>query len=200
MRNLITDALEEDRLCGKTRPASVRMPIVFDALWSLRSTCAARMHRRKCRPGSAQSSRGTTPSRSPAARAPASMRRRACRHGLGKGVRLAVRSVRAPIVRRTASMAERRRQVAAPPDRELGYAAAAATVDFVGSVGAGTGAVTVNRKGRIGPASARTPRPHRGGAAAVNAVGSVTWASLVAARSSADGRVRRTRSAGELSG
>src|ERR1700693_3892092 len=42
-----------------------------------------------------------------------------------------------------------------PPYRELGYgAAAAASVDFaIGSVGAGTGATTVNCKGGIGSAS-----------------------------------------------
>jgi hypothetical protein len=45
-----------------------------------------------------------------------------------------------------------------PPYRELGYAAAAAAaVDFaLGSVGAGTGATTVNCKGGIGSASAQT--------------------------------------------
>ena len=44
-----------------------------------------------------------------------------------------------------------------PPYRELGYAAAAAAgADFaLGSVGAGTGATTVNCKGGIGSASAR---------------------------------------------
>jgi D-aminopeptidase len=64
-----------------------------------------------------------------------------------------------------------------PPYRELGYAAAAAAgVDFaLGSVGAGTGATTVNCKGGIGSASAQTPDGHVVGAlAAVNAVGSVT--------------------------
>ncbi len=47
--------------------------------------------------------------------------------------------------------------------------------DFaLGSVGAGTGATTVNYKGGIGSASARTPDGHTVGAlAAVNAVGSV---------------------------
>jgi L-aminopeptidase/D-esterase-like protein len=63
-----------------------------------------------------------------------------------------------------------------PPYRELGYAAAAsAAADFaLGSVGAGTGATTVNYKGGIGSASARTPDGHTVGAlAAVNAVGSV---------------------------
>jgi D-aminopeptidase len=63
-----------------------------------------------------------------------------------------------------------------PPYRELGYtAAAAASIDFaLGSVGAGTGATTVNCKGGIGSASARTPEGHIVGAlAAVNAVGSV---------------------------
>ncbi len=62
------------------------------------------------------------------------------------------------------------------PYRELGYAAAAAAgTDFaLGSVGAGTGATTVNCKGGIGSASARTPEGHMIGAiAAVNAVGSV---------------------------
>ena len=45
-----------------------------------------------------------------------------------------------------------------PPYRELGYAAAAAAgTDFaLGSVGAGTGATTVNCKGGIGSASAQT--------------------------------------------
>ena len=63
-----------------------------------------------------------------------------------------------------------------PPYRELGYAAAAAAaVDFaLGSVGAGTGATTVNFKGGIGSASARTEDGHVVGAiAAVNATGSV---------------------------
>ena len=46
-----------------------------------------------------------------------------------------------------------------PPYRELGYAAAAsAATDFaLGSVGAGTGATTVNCKGGIGSASAQSP-------------------------------------------
>jgi D-aminopeptidase len=63
-----------------------------------------------------------------------------------------------------------------PPYRELGYAAAAAAgADFaLGSVGAGTGATTVNYKGGIGSASAQTPDGHIVGAlAAVNAAGSV---------------------------
>src|SRR3984885_2086237 len=63
-----------------------------------------------------------------------------------------------------------------PPYRELGYAAAAAaSVDFaLGSVGAGTGATTVNCKGGIGSASAQTADGLTVGAlAAVNAVGSV---------------------------
>jgi D-aminopeptidase len=63
-----------------------------------------------------------------------------------------------------------------PPYRELGYAAtAAASADFaLGSVGAGTGATTVNYKGGVGSASAQTPDGHTVGAiAAVNAVGSV---------------------------
>src|SRR5271156_563537 len=63
-----------------------------------------------------------------------------------------------------------------PPYRELGYAAAAAAAaDFpLGSVGAGTGATTVNYKGGIGSASALTADGHTVGAiAAVNAVGSV---------------------------
>jgi L-aminopeptidase/D-esterase-like protein len=63
-----------------------------------------------------------------------------------------------------------------PPYRELGYAAAAgAAADFaLGSVGAGTGATTVNYKGGIGSASAQTADGHTVGAlAAVNAVGSV---------------------------
>jgi L-aminopeptidase/D-esterase-like protein len=66
-----------------------------------------------------------------------------------------------------------------PPYRELGYAAAAAAAanaDFaLGSVGAGTGATTVNCKGGLGSASALTAEGHVVGAlAAVNAVGSVT--------------------------
>ena len=63
-----------------------------------------------------------------------------------------------------------------PPYRELGYAAAAAAAaDFaLGSVGAGTGATTVDYRGGIGSASAQTPDGHTVGAlAAVNAVGSV---------------------------
>ncbi len=64
-----------------------------------------------------------------------------------------------------------------PPYRELGYAAAAAAAaDFaLGSVGAGTGATTVNYKGGIGSASAVAPDGSILGAlAAVNAAGSVT--------------------------
>jgi L-aminopeptidase/D-esterase-like protein len=63
-----------------------------------------------------------------------------------------------------------------PPYRELGYAAAAAAgIDCaLGSVGAGTGATTVNCKGGIGSASAQTAEGHIVGAlAAVNAAGSV---------------------------
>ena len=63
-----------------------------------------------------------------------------------------------------------------PPYRELGYAAAAAaSLDFaLGSVGAGTGATTVNCKGGIGSVSAVTAEGHVVGAlAAVNAAGSV---------------------------
>ncbi len=63
-----------------------------------------------------------------------------------------------------------------PPYRELGYAAAAAAAaDFsLGSVGAGTGATTVNCKGGIGSASAQTADGAIVGAlAAVNAAGSV---------------------------
>jgi D-aminopeptidase len=63
-----------------------------------------------------------------------------------------------------------------PPYRELGYAAAAgAASDFsLGSTGAGTGATTVNCKGGIGSASARTADGHVVGAlAVVNAAGSV---------------------------
>jgi L-aminopeptidase/D-esterase-like protein len=63
-----------------------------------------------------------------------------------------------------------------PPYRELGYAAAAAAAtDFgLGSIGAGTGATTVNYKGGIGSASAITTDGLTVGAlAAVNAVGSV---------------------------
>jgi D-aminopeptidase len=63
-----------------------------------------------------------------------------------------------------------------PPYRELGYAAAAgAAREFaLGSVGAGTGATTVNCKGGIGSASAQTADGAMIGAlAAVNAAGSV---------------------------
>jgi D-aminopeptidase len=63
-----------------------------------------------------------------------------------------------------------------PPYRELGYAAAAAAgTDFaLGSVGAGTGATTVNCKGGIGSASAQSSNGAIVGAlAAVNAAGSV---------------------------
>ena len=63
-----------------------------------------------------------------------------------------------------------------PPYRDFGYAAAAsAATDFpLGSVGAGTGATTVNCKGGLGSASAQTSDGFTVGAlAAVNAVGSV---------------------------
>jgi D-aminopeptidase len=63
-----------------------------------------------------------------------------------------------------------------PPYREFGYAAAStAGANFaLGSVGAGTGATTVNCKGGIGSASAQAPDGSMVGAlAAVNAVGSV---------------------------
>jgi D-aminopeptidase len=63
-----------------------------------------------------------------------------------------------------------------PPYRELGYTAAAtAALDFaLGSVGAGTGATTVNYKGGIGSASAQSAEGCVVGAlAAVNAAGSV---------------------------
>jgi D-aminopeptidase len=62
-----------------------------------------------------------------------------------------------------------------PPYRELGYAATAgAATDFaLGSVGAGLGATTVDLKGGIGSASARTRDGTTVGAlAAVNAAGS----------------------------
>ncbi|HEX3502119.1 MAG TPA: P1 family peptidase [Xanthobacteraceae bacterium] len=62
-----------------------------------------------------------------------------------------------------------------PPYRELGYtAAASAGLDFaLGSVGAGTGATTVNCKGGIGSASAQSRGGFIVGAlAAVNAAGS----------------------------
>lgn len=64
-----------------------------------------------------------------------------------------------------------------PPYRELGYAAAKASAPGfdLGSVGAGTGAMTQNFKGGIGSASMKTPSGHLVGAlAAVNAVGRVT--------------------------
>ena len=63
-----------------------------------------------------------------------------------------------------------------PPYRELGYAAAAtAGADFsLGTVGAGTGATTINCKGGLGSASAQNHDGHLVGAlAVVNAVGSV---------------------------
>lgn len=63
-----------------------------------------------------------------------------------------------------------------PPYRDLGYAAAAsASAEFgLGSVGAGTGSTTVNCKGGLGSASARSADGHIVGAlAVVNAVGSV---------------------------
>ena len=63
-----------------------------------------------------------------------------------------------------------------PPYRDFGYAAAAsAGHEFaLGSFGAGTGATTVNYKGGLGSASARTTDGVTVGAiAAVNAVGSV---------------------------
>ena len=63
-----------------------------------------------------------------------------------------------------------------PPYRELGYAAAAVAGTDVGlgSVGAGTGATTVNCKGGIGSASAQSSDGFIVGAlAAVNAAGSV---------------------------
>jgi D-aminopeptidase len=63
-----------------------------------------------------------------------------------------------------------------PPYRELAYAAAetAGTEFALGSVGAGTGATTVNLKGGIGSASAVTEDGFAVGAlAAVNAAGSV---------------------------
>jgi L-aminopeptidase/D-esterase-like protein len=63
-----------------------------------------------------------------------------------------------------------------PPYRELGYSAAVnAALDFaLGSVGAGTGATTVNYKGGLGSASAQSADGLTVGAlAAVNAVGSV---------------------------
>ncbi len=63
-----------------------------------------------------------------------------------------------------------------PPYRDFGYAAAAsAAADFaLGTVGAGTGATTVNCKGGLGSASAQTSDGFTIGAlAAVNAVGSV---------------------------
>lgn len=64
-----------------------------------------------------------------------------------------------------------------PPYRDLGYAAAqAAGADFaLGTAGAGTGATTVNLKGGLGSASARTKSGITVGAiAAANAAGSMT--------------------------
>jgi D-aminopeptidase len=69
-----------------------------------------------------------------------------------------------------------------PPYRDLAYAAAAAAdksdgAFALGSVGAGTGATTVNFKGGLGSASARTEDGVTVGAvAAVNAVGSTVVA------------------------
>jgi D-aminopeptidase len=64
-----------------------------------------------------------------------------------------------------------------PPYRDLGYAAAAGAGKdkfALGSVGAGTGPTTVNCKGGLGSASARSADGHVVGAlAVVNAVGSV---------------------------
>jgi D-aminopeptidase len=63
-----------------------------------------------------------------------------------------------------------------PPYRELGYSACeSAALGFkLGSVGAGTGATTVNCKGGIGSAAAKSVDGHAVGAlAAVNAAGSV---------------------------
>ena len=86
-----------------------------------------------------------------------------------------------------------------PPYRELAYAAAAnAAADFaLGSVGAGTGATTVNLKGGLGSASAVTSDGFTVGAlAAVNAAGSVVvgdgpW--FWAAPFERDRRIRRAR-------
>ena len=64
-----------------------------------------------------------------------------------------------------------------PPYRELGYKATKAAISdcALGSVGAGLGATTVNLKGGIGSASAKTTGGITVGAiVAVNAVGSVT--------------------------
>jgi L-aminopeptidase/D-esterase-like protein len=64
-----------------------------------------------------------------------------------------------------------------PPYRDLGHAAAAAAgAEFaLGTAGAGFGATTVNLKGGLGSASARTREGHSVGAlVAVNACGSVT--------------------------
>jgi D-aminopeptidase len=64
-----------------------------------------------------------------------------------------------------------------PPYRDLGYAAAAdAAEEFaLGSVGAGLGATTVNLKGGVGSASAKTREGHLVGAlVAANAAGSAT--------------------------
>jgi L-aminopeptidase/D-esterase-like protein len=98
-----------------------------------------------------------------------------------KGRGFAVRSARVPIVPAAILFdllsAGDKKWVRFPPYRELGYAAAAAAgADFVlGSVGAGTGATTLNCKGGIGSASAQTADGFVVGAlAAVNAAGSVT--------------------------
>ena len=96
----------------------------------------------------------------------------------GRG--FAVRTVRVPIVPAAIIFdllsAGEKNWGRYPPYRELGYAAAAAAdLDFaLGSVGAGTGATTVNCKGGIGSASARSRDGHMVGAlAVVNATGSV---------------------------
>ncbi len=97
-----------------------------------------------------------------------------------KGRGFAVRSARVPIVPAAILFdllggGDDKEWGRFPPYRELGYAAAAAAnANFaLGSVGAGTGATTVDYKGGIGSASAQTPDGHVVGAlAAVNAVGS----------------------------
>jgi L-aminopeptidase/D-esterase-like protein len=62
-----------------------------------------------------------------------------------------------------------------PPYRDLGYAAAAGTAFNLGTAGAGYGATTVNLKGGLGSASAKTRDGHTVGAiVAANACGSVT--------------------------
>ena len=117
----------------------------------------------------AQTVQGIDAIRCRAARPSASMPPPACRPGCkeqGRG--FAVRTARVPIVPAAILFdlfnGGDKEWGRFPPYRELGYAAAAAAgADFaLGSVGAGTGATTVNCKGGIGSASAQNAgRPLR---------------------------------------